>query len=189
MEIIETDVVVVGGGQGGLGVGHYLAKSPLEFVVLEEGEPGETWRSQRWDSFRLNTPNWMNGMPGAPYDGDDPWGFMSHHDLADSFERYIEAFALPVHTGTSVTSVSASTGSRRYLVEARRADGDSVAFATDSVVLACGVSRTPRIPAISGDVPGNILQLTTATYRSADTLPEGAVLVIGGGQSLSLIHI
>jgi putative flavoprotein involved in K+ transport len=180
---IGVDVVVVGGGQGGLGVAYYLAQEGVDFVVLERGRIGETWLSQRWDSFALNTPNWMNGLPGAAYQGPDPFGFMTHSELAGSFEEYAERFGLPVRTGVTVTGVSPSDGEGRYLVVGETIDGEGVSYETDSVVIASGISQSPRIPTVSSKVPDDIVQLHTGSYKSPDALPDGAVLVVGGGQS------
>jgi len=183
VERVLVDVVVVGGGQGGLGVAYHLVRSGADVVVLERGRVGQTWRSQRWDSFRLNTPNWMNGLPGAEYTGPDPFGFMTHLELADSFEEYVERFHLPVHTGVAVTGVSPAHDHGRYLVTGETSDGQTVSYVADSVVVASGILQSPRTPAISSKIPGNIVQLHTGTYRSPGLLPAGAVVVIGGGQS------
>lgn len=183
MSRISVDVVVVGGGQGGLGTAYYLARAGLDFVVLERGRLGETWLSQRWDSFALNTPNWMNGLPGAAYAGPDPFGFMTHAELAESFEEYAERFGLPVRTGVTVTSVGPSDGGSRYLVVGETNEGERVLYETDSVVIASGALQSPRVPSLSSKIPDNILQVHTGSYKSPDLLPAGAVLVVGGGQS------
>lgn len=177
----RIDVVIVGAGQGGLGTAYFLKQAGLDFVVLERGEIGNTWISERWDSFALNTPNWMNGLPGSPYAGGDPDGFMPHGELANSFSRYAEDHDLPVRTGVEVTSVSQNqTGGFEVLAND---DGSEQAIHTRSVVVAAGIASHPRIPAASTDVPVDILQLNTTSYRSPGATPEGAVVVVGGGQS------
>ena len=180
---IVVDVVVVGGGQGGLGIAYYLAQGGVDFVVLERGRLGETWLSQRWDSFVLNTPNWLNGLPGAAYEGPDPFGFMTHTDLVGSFEEYAERFGLPVRTGVTVTGVGPSDGQGPYLVVGQTDDGDQIRYETDSVVIASGILQSPRVPAASSKIPDDVVQLHTGSYRSPEALPDGAVLVVGGGQS------
>jgi len=87
------DVAVVGGGQAGLGIGYCLQQAGHTFVILERGRVGETWRSQRWDSFAVNTPNWSNGLPGLPYDGDEPDGFWHRDELVAYFELTPPALA------------------------------------------------------------------------------------------------
>lgn len=183
MSRISVGVVVVGGGQGGLGTAYYLAQAGVDFVVLERGRLGETWLSQRWDTFALNTPNWMNGLPGAAYEGPDPFGFMTHTELAGSFEEYAERFGLPVRTGVTVTGVGPSDGGGRYLVVGETKEGGEVQYETDSVVIASGGLQSPRVPGIRSRIPDDVVQLHTGSYKSPDLLPDGAVLVVGGGQS------
>lgn len=178
-----VDVVIVGGGQAGLSTAYHLRNSGLDVVVLERGNVGETWRSQRWDSFCLNTPNWMNGLPGAPYAGPDPHGFMTHGELIDSFETYVERFALPVETGVTVSRIETSTDDHRYEVMAMTGAGERRSYVADSVVVASGILQAPRVPAASADVPESIAQLHTGEYRNAQELRDGAVVVVGGGQS------
>ncbi len=178
----DVDVVVIGAGQAGLGTAAVLAEAGIDTVVLERGRIGETWRSQRWNSFALNTPNWMNGLPGHPYSGDDPDGFMTHTELVGHFERYAQDNRLTVHTGTEVTSVSRGDGGGHFRVETRGTDGDR-AIDASSVVVASGALRTPRVPPAAADLPPDIAQFTTATYRDPSSVPAGAALVVGGGQS------
>jgi putative flavoprotein involved in K+ transport len=180
---MRVDVVVVGAGQAGLGTAYYLGTEGLDVVVLERGRVGETWRSQRWDSFALNTPNWMNGLPGAAYEGADPFGFMTQSELVESFEDYVYRFGLQVRTGTTVTAVRSADGAARMTVEAEGGDGFRISYAADSVVIASGILQSPRIPAVSTRLPDSIVQLSAGTYRTPDLLPEGAVVVVGGGQS------
>jgi putative flavoprotein involved in K+ transport len=177
----ELDVVVVGAGQAGLGVSYFLKRDRRRFVVLERGRIGETWRSQRWDSFALNTPNWSNVLPGDTYEGPEPDGFWHRDELVMSFERYAAKFDLPVRTGVTVTSVEASPSGDGFVVDTD--DPDLERLEARAVVLASGILQTPNIPAISKKIPNSIVQLHTAGYRSPEAFPAGAVVVVGGGQS------
>jgi putative flavoprotein involved in K+ transport len=172
---------VVGAGQAGLGVSYFLKRDRRRFVVLERGRIGETWRSQRWDSFALNTPNWSNVLPGDTYEGPEPDGFWHRDELVMSFERYAAKFDLPVRTGVTVTSVEASPSGDGFVVDTD--DPDLERLEARAVVLASGILQTPNIPAISKKIPNSIVQLHTAGYRSPEAFPAGAVVVVGGGQS------
>jgi putative flavoprotein involved in K+ transport len=150
-------------------------------VVLERGRIGETWRSQRWDSFTLNTPNWGNVLPGDAYDGPEPDGFWRRDDLVRYFEQYAAKFALPVRTGVTVTAVEAGPAGNGFLV--RTDDPDRAVLESRAVIVASGSQQTPHIPPVSAKIPPWVTQLHTADYRSPDALPPGAVVVVGGGQS------
>jgi putative flavoprotein involved in K+ transport len=164
---IET--VVVGGGPAGLAVSSHLADAGREHVVLERERVGETWRTQRWDSFRLNTPGWMTGLPDAD-------AFGTARDLVVALER--RAASLPVREGIAVRAVWRERGGG-YLVAA----GDEVIRA-ENVVAASGAQRVPRLPAVADHVTGRgVEHLHVADYRRASDLPDGAVLVVGSGQS------
>jgi putative flavoprotein involved in K+ transport len=183
MKPIEVDVAIVGAGQAGLGTAYHLSQAGLDYVVLERGRIGETWRSQRWDSFTLNTPNAMNGLPGADYNGPDPLGFMTHTELVTSFEEYVTRFDLPVRTGVTVTGVRRIDGTDRFEVSGQSDADGPVRYLATSVVIASGIMQTPRIPAFSSAIPAGVTQLHTGDYRSPGPLPPGAVVVVGGGQS------
>ena len=173
----RIDCLVIGAGQAGLGVSRELATRGVEHLVLEQGRIGDSWRSQRWDGFALNSPAWMNRLPGdaAPV---DPDGFSSAPEFVLGLERYAFSQRLPVREGVTV----------RALDRAPAGDGISVAtdegvFEARAAVVASGGARVPRVPAMAAALPGSILQLHTAGYRRAADLPDGAVLVVGGGQS------
>jgi putative flavoprotein involved in K+ transport len=153
----------------------------VDFVIVERGEIGESWRSQRWDSFAVNTPNRINALPGSPYEGDDPDGFCSCDELVEAFERHAARHSRPIRTGTTVLSVSALDDG--FAVDIVDRHGVSGSLTARSVVVASGGQATPRIPAISRRFPESIVQLHSAEYRSPEALPEGAVVVIGSGQS------
>ncbi len=103
----HVDTIIVGGGQAGLSTSYYLKKQGREHVILEQAQQAaKVWRN-RWDSFTLNTPNWMTRLPGAEYQGNDPDGFMPRDEIVAYFDAYIERFELPIRYGIQVTSVEA----------------------------------------------------------------------------------
>ena len=176
-------IVVVGAGQAGLGMSHALQKLGLSQLILERGRIGESWCSQRWDSFRVNTPNALNALPGAPYDGTAADGFCSAAELAESFERYATRFNLPMRTGVEVVRVEAEGAAGPFRVHVRTKTGTREELRARNVVIASGANRAPRVPPFASKLPRRVLQVHAAAYRNPAALPEGAVLVVGGGQS------
>lgn len=177
------DTVIVGAGQAGLGVSYFLQQSGRKHIVFEQGRIGESWLSQRWDSFKLNTPNFINALPGLPYDGPEPDGFWRPDELVDYFHRYVERFQLPVRTGVTVVSVEQSEDEGHFVVRTQTNGPREESAVSRSVVIACGSQRTPKFPATRPRLPDDVVQLHTAEYHSPATLPPGAVVVIGSGQS------
>ena len=174
----QVEVVIIGGGQAGLALSYYLTQQGRTHLVLEQGQVGETWRSGRWDSFTLNTPNWMTQLPGFAYQGDDPDGFLPREEIVDYLERYAASFHAPLHCGVRVTAVRQHPGGDGYLVEAQQ-----MTFAARNVVLATGAFPQAKLPPASAALSVDICQLHTSEYRNPQTLPSGAVLVVGTGQS------
>jgi len=173
----KIDTVIVGGGQAGLAISYYLTQEGREHVVLERAAaPVNAWRNQRWDSFTLVTPNFQVRMPGAEYSGNDPDGFMSLAEVVEYFDNYAERFRLPVHCGVEVFSVEEVAD--RYVVRTSEKN-----YEAENVVIATGLYQSPKIPRLSVDIPPSILQLHSMEYKNPSTLPEGAVLVVGTGQS------
>jgi putative flavoprotein involved in K+ transport len=169
-------VVVVGGGQAGLAASFELTRHGIDHVVLERDRLASSWRDQRWDEFCLVTPNWQCQLPGHPYDGDDPDGFMLKASIIDYIERYADAFGPPLWEGVAVTQVTRE--GNRFTVSTPRG-----ALTCDHVVIAVGGYHVPRIPAIGAALSPAITQLHSSAYRNHDSLPDGAVLVVGSGQS------
>jgi putative flavoprotein involved in K+ transport len=165
-------VAVVGAGQAGLAVSRELSGRGVEHVVLERGRVAQTWRD-RWESFCLVTPNWTVQLPGGVYDGSDPDGFMVRDEVVAHLERY--AADAPVREGVDVASVE--PGERLLL---RTSEGE---LGADSVVVATGTYRRPHLPAAAASLPADLLRLTADDYRSPAAFPDGAVLVVGSGQS------
>lgn len=181
------DAIVIGAGQAGVATSYFLATEGVSHLVLEKGRIGESWRSQRWDSFRLNSPNALNGLPGAPYDGPMPDGFDSAQDLVRGFERYVGRFDLPVRTGVEVCAVERSEDGVGFVVRTRDQNDRHRDLRARSVVAACGILRKPKTPVIARMLPEDIVQQHAADYRNPQALPDGAVLVVGSGQSGSQI--
>jgi putative flavoprotein involved in K+ transport len=177
------DTVIVGAGQAGLGVSHFLQREGRKHVVFERGRVGESWLSQRWDSFTLNTPNFMNGLPGLPYDGPEPDGFWRRDELVHYFRRYVESFQIPVRTGSSVVSVERTEDEDGFIVNTSVDGQVAESVLSRSVVIASGSQQTPQIPSIRSQIPDNIRQLHTADYRNASALLPGAIVIVGSGQS------
>lgn len=179
----SLDTVIVGAGQAGLGVSYFLQREGRKHVVFERGRIGESWLAQRWDSFKLNTPNFMNSLPGLPYDGPESDGFWRRDELVTYFQSYVESFQLPVQTDTTVISIERTEDQESFIVSTR-SEGQAEDFvACRSVVIASGSLQTPKIPSISSQIPDGIVQLHTGDYRSASALPPGAIVVVGSGQS------
>jgi putative flavoprotein involved in K+ transport len=175
------DVIVVGAGHAGLATSYFLQQRGVGHVVLEKHQVADSWRSQRWDSFTLNSPNTLNGLPGAPYAGDQPDGFYSAGQLAQAFDSYVRQFELPVRTGVEVTSVEWVAGGFR--VGTRTPAGVTMERHASAVVVASGMIRRARVPAVAAQLPLRVVQMHSADYRNPGALPEGAVLVVGSGQS------
>ena len=177
MNARSIDTVVVGGGQAGLAMSYYLKQEGREHVVLEKASAvANAWRNQRWDSFTLVTPNFQVRMPGAEYNGNDPHGFMLLTEVVQYFDDYVERFKLPVHCNVEVLSVE-KLGDR-YLL--RTSEGE---YEADNVVIATGLYQAPKIPQFSERIPSNVLQIHSMEYKNPSLLPDGAVLVVGTGQS------
>ena len=168
--------VVIGGGQAGLSVSRELTQAGVEHVVLERGRVAETWRG-RWDSFCLVTPNWSVQLPGHPYDGDDPDGFMPRDELVAYLERYAAAVEAPVREGVEVSSLRQHPDGGFAL---QSSAGEIVA---SNVVLSTGAYQRPHRPAGAATLPGDLLQIDVEDYRNPGELPSGPVLVVGSGQS------
>jgi putative flavoprotein involved in K+ transport len=178
-----VDAVIVGAGQAGLGTSYFLQQNGLKHIVLERGRIGESWLSQRWDSFRLNTPNVMNVLPGLAYDGSEPDGFWRPDELVQYFQRYVEYFHLPVRTGVTVLSVKRTKDGENFIVKTKTDGQAEESIESRSVVIASGILQTPKIPRFCSRIPQNITQLHTADYQNPKELPPGAIVVVGSGQS------
>ena len=172
----HVDAIIVGAGQAGLSVSHELSVAGVDHVVLERGRVGETWRN-RWDTFCLVTPNWTVLLPGSPYSGPDPHGFMPRGEIVATLEDYAGSFGAPVREGVTVAGVE-SPPEGGFLLHTTAGD-----VSTRALVLATGAFQRPHRPAAADTLPTAIPQIDVSAYRNEDTLPAGTVLVIGSGQS------
>ena len=177
MEQIET--IIIGSGQAGLATSYHLQQLGREHIIFDAADkPAHAWRNDRWDSFTFVTPNWTIQLPGAHYDGNDPDAFLLKDEIVAYFERYVEKFNLPVRYNTTVLEVTPLENGNGYQVKTSGGD-----YHAKNVVVATGSFQKPKIPAFSANIPSGILQLHSGHYRNPNQLPEGAVLVVGSGQS------
>jgi putative flavoprotein involved in K+ transport len=168
--------VIVGAGHAGLAMSRCLAEHSIDHVLLERGEVAHTWRTERWDSLRLLTPNWQSRLPGFRYHGNDPDGYRTLPEVIDFIETYAKAISAPVQAHTTVTSVrSAETG---YLVGTNRGD-----WQCRTVVLASGACNIARVPSFADRLPRSVATLTAQSYRNPRQLADGGVLVVGASSS------
>ncbi|HEX4980877.1 MAG TPA: NAD(P)-binding domain-containing protein, partial [Ilumatobacteraceae bacterium] len=169
---MRTTAVVIGAGHSGLAVSRRLTERSIDHVVIERGEVANSWRTERWDSLRLLTPNWLTNLPGLPYRGDQPDGYMAAGDLATHIGGYAATIDAPVHTRTTVMRVSA--GSCGYDVVTDRGCWQCAAL-----VIASGPCNSARVPSAAASLPPTIDVRTAMDYRSPAGLRDGGVLVVG----------
>jgi putative flavoprotein involved in K+ transport len=163
---------VIGAGHGGLAMSRCLSERAIDHVVLERSEIANSWRTERWDSLRLLTPNWQCRLPGHEYSGGDPDGFMTMPEVVDFITGYAKYIAAPVQTGTTVTSVQRTDDGYRVRT-------DSGEWNCDTVVLASGSFNVPHLPAFADAVPAAVTTITPNQYRNPESIAEGGVLVVG----------
>lgn len=170
-------VVVVGGGQAGLSTSFWLKQRRIDHVVFEKHTAAHVWETRRWDAFCLVTPNWQCDLPGHPYDGPDPDGFMVKDEIVAYVQAFARKVAAPIREGVAVTRVTRRPDG---VFSVTTSDGECTA---DEVVAATGGYHTPIIPHMAEKLPTSVVQLHSEQYRNPAELPEGAVLVVGSGQS------
>jgi len=175
-EPVHHHVIIIGGGQAGLSLSWHMTKDGIDHVVLERNVAFHAWKHQRWDSFCLVTPNWQCQLPGYHYPGNDPNGFMVKDEIVRFVEDFRAQFNPPILEGVEVTQLYK--------------DGDGFAletsagpFTANHVCIATGGYHTPITPRMAERLPPRLTQIHANQYRNADQLPEGAVLVVGTGQS------
>ena len=172
----DVKVAIIGAGQAGLATSWYLKQAGVEHVVLEAGRVAETWRTRRWDSFCLVTPNWgLNHLPGATLDA-DPDAFLPASGIVDWFAGWAASFAAPVREQTRVSSLARENGSFRLELD----DGE---LSARSVVVASGAFQRAHRPTGSEALPSSVHQVLAEDYRNPASLPPGGVLIVGSGQT------
>jgi putative flavoprotein involved in K+ transport len=173
---MKTTAVVIGAGHAGLAMSRRLTERSIDHIVLERGEVANSWRTQRWPSLRLLTPNWQTRLPGHDYTGGDPGGYTPVAGVVATITGYARLIGAPVRTATAVRSVRATAQGFQI-----RANDDLLQ--ARAVVLATGACNRPAIPGAADAVPASITTLTPLTYREAGQLPDGGVLVVGASAS------
>ena len=169
---MPVTTVVIGAGHAGLAVSHFLTEGSIDHVVIERGEVANTWRTERWDSLRLLTPNWQSRLPGFAYDGDDQDGFMSMRQVIDFIDGYAKVIDAPLQLHTTVTSLQRVGDGYEVLTDQGR-------WRCETVVIASGGFNLAKLPPVTETVPTSVETLTPVDYRNPDQLPEGGVLVVG----------
>ena len=168
----RTSALVVGAGHAGLAVSHYLAACSIDHLVVERGEVGHSWRTERWDSLRLLTPNWQARVPGLAYDGEDPDGFMDMAEVVSFLERYARLVGPPLETRTTVESIRKKGAGYEVVT-------DRGVWHAATVVLASGGCNVAKVPPFAAALPGFVEPVTPMDYRRPSALRDGAVLVVG----------
>ena len=174
-----TNTIIIGAGQAGLAMSHNLKTRSISHVVFERGEIANAWRTERWDSLRLLTPNWMSRLPEWQYTGSDAHGYMTMPEVADYITDFAGSFDAPVFENTTVTNVEPMGGG----YPGYKVDTTSGSWFARSIVLATGACNKPRVPSWATELDDNINQITPKTYRNPEQLPAGGVLVVGAAAS------
>jgi len=177
----HISVAIVGGGQAGLSLSWLLTQEGIDHVVLEAVTPAHEWRDARWDSFTLVTPNWQCALPGWSYTGPDPHGFMTREEIVEWLERYVASFGPPLLAGHRVRGLTRHERGG-FSLDVVGPDGPTRLWA-GQVVVATGGYHRPIIPPYAERIDPRIGQIHSSQYRNPESLPNGAVLVVGTGQS------
>ena len=173
---MRTTTVVIGAGHAGLAMSRCLSLRSIDHVVLERGEVANSWRTERWDSLKLLTPNWQSRLPGYAYEGEDPDGYRTMPETVGLIDRYAESMSAPVQTHTVVHSVRGTDDG--YTVATNRGT-----WSCKTVVLATGACNLPNIPKVAAGIPSGVRTMSPLEYRNPGQLEEGGVLVVGGSAS------
>jgi putative flavoprotein involved in K+ transport len=173
----RIDTAVIGAGQAGLTISQQLTELGRSHLVLEASDRlGGGWL-KRWDNFCLVTPNWSVRLPGLPYEGPEPDGYMLRDEVVAHLCRFAHSFDAPVRLATPVRRLSRDEGGRYRL------ETDKGTILADNVVVATGAYQEPKVPELANHLPARMEQLHTDEYQKAAALADGPVLVVGSGQS------
>lgn len=173
-------VAIIGAGQSGLAASYFLQKEGIAHIVLEQHKIGHSWTFQRWDSFKMNTPNWMTGLPGLEFSGEKRAHFMNKNEFTAYMNRYAAQFDLPVSENQKVVRIEKENDEYSLTLESK---GHIDKIKAKTVVIASGMMNQVKFPELAKKVPKSMLQLHASEYKNPEALPEGDILVVGGGQS------
>lgn len=176
------DAVIIGAGQSGLSCSYFLKQNQLNHLVLEAGQIGNCWLSQRWDSFVLNSPNHLNLLPGETQAVQNPGTFQTGVHFAEKLKSYALRFELPVQESTKVINLDIAEDGVTFHISAVH-HGKPENWFTKNVIIASGAQVKPKIPAIGKQLSATIHQLHSSEYRNPQNLPEGSVLIVGSATS------
>ena len=180
MSTISIETVIIGGGPAGLAMSRQLTEAGVEHVIIERGRLAERWRSERWDSLRLLTPNWQTRLPGWSYTGPDPEGFMTGGEVVDHLVGYGRSFSAPIEEFTEVELVGPTFSRFGHGFEVQTSGHR---YRARTVVVATGATDTPAVPGWAAGLGGAVQQVASTRYRNPEMLADGAVLVVGASAS------
>ncbi|MEM7706168.1 MAG: NAD(P)/FAD-dependent oxidoreductase [Pseudomonadota bacterium] len=172
----RVTTIIIGAGQSGLAMSHSLARQSVEHVILERGRVANTWRTERWNSLRLLTPNWQSRLPGHEYHGTDPHGFRTLIETIRFFDDYARKTGAPIETLTTVLSVKRLRNG--YRVQTDRGDWECLCL-----VLANGAMTLPALPEVAADRPSCLQSLAIPDYKRPCDIVGASVLIVGASAS------
>ena len=178
----KLEAIVIGAGHAGLSASYFLKEYGIPHLVFERGKIGESWRSKRWDSFVLNSTNWCNQLAGMNGVDNDPDSFSSKQEFVASLENYVAKHQLPVIEHAEIISVARNSESKYFTVMVSE-NGHIGRYFANQVIVCSGRQNERFLPPFAKNISSEFMQLHASEYRSPGTLPPGAVLVIGSGQS------